>query len=311
MNDAASVQRMALEQDQRISEVVKRERSRLGNFIRRRVPDPRDAEDILQEVFYELVEANRLLMPIDHVTGWLFRVARNRIIDLFRKKKPESFSDAAVEDEDGELLRLEDLLPSPDAGPEALYARSVLLDELEAALDELPDEQREVFVAHELEGLSFKEIAAETGVSVNTLLSRKRYAVLHLRERLAGAFTTNLRKHEGTEYEKENDFHGSAGDSGDAAIYLHRRRSSAASVELAAAAALRLAPDYVLAGSGNSGAVPDTVRRLWRPRLPPLQLAAAHGRALAAHDARGAGKIPAGYARTVRLRCTPAAEAKP
>jgi RNA polymerase sigma factor (sigma-70 family) len=184
MNDAASVHRMALEQDQRISEVVKRERSRLGNFIRRRVPDPRDAEDILQEVFYELVEANRLLMPIDHVTGWLFRVARNRIIDLFRKKKPESFSDIGAEDEDGEGLRLEDLLPSPDAGPDALYARRVLLDELEAALDELPDEQREVFVAHELEGLSFKEIAAETGVSVNTLLSRKRYAVLHLRRQL-------------------------------------------------------------------------------------------------------------------------------
>ena len=184
MNDAASVHRMALEQDQRISEVVKREQSRLGNFIRRRVPDPRDADDILQEVFYELVEANRLLMPIEHVAGWLFRVARNRIIDLFRKKKPESFSDSAVEGDDGELLRLEDLLPSPDAGPEGLYARSVLLDELEIALDELPDEQREVFVAHELEGRSFKEIAAETGVSVNTLLSRKRYAVLHLRRQL-------------------------------------------------------------------------------------------------------------------------------
>jgi len=188
MNEAASLQRMAIEQDQRISEVVKRERSWLGNFIRRRVPDPRDAEDILQEVFYELVEANRLLMPIEHVTGWLFRVARNRITDLFRKKKPESFSDAALEGEDGELLRLEDLLPSPDAGPEALYARSVLLDELEAALDELPEEQREVFVAHELEGLSFKEIAADTGVSVNTLLSRKRYAVLHLRQRLRSIY---------------------------------------------------------------------------------------------------------------------------
>ena len=188
MNDAASLRRMALEQDQRISEVVKREQSRLGNFIRRRVPDPRDAEDILQEVFYELVEANRLLMPIDHVTGWLFRVARNRIIDLFRKRKPESFSDAGVEDEDGELLRLEDLLPSPDAGPDALYARGVLLDELEDALDELPEEQREVFVAHELEGRSFKEIAADTGVSVNTLLSRKRYAVLHLRERLQSIY---------------------------------------------------------------------------------------------------------------------------
>jgi RNA polymerase sigma factor (sigma-70 family) len=191
MRDAASVvritERMSLEQDRRISEVVKREQSRLSNFIRRRVPDPRDAEDILQEVFYELVEANRLLMPIEHVTGWLFRVARNRITDLFRKKKPESFSDAPVAD-DEELLHLEDLLPSPDAGPDALYARSVLLDELEFALDELPDEQREVFVGHEIEGRSFKEMAAETGVSVNTLLSRKRYAVLHLRERLRSMY---------------------------------------------------------------------------------------------------------------------------
>ena len=177
---------MALEQNQRISEVIKREQSRLGNFIRRRVPDPRDAEDILQEVFYELVEANRLLMPIEHITGWLFRVARNRITDLFRKKKPESFSDTVVADD--ELLQLEDLLPSPAAGPEALYARNVLLDELELAVDELPEEQREVFVAHELEGRSFKEMAAETGVSVNTLLSRKRYAVLHLRERLQSIY---------------------------------------------------------------------------------------------------------------------------
>ena len=191
MSGAVSLERMALEPDQRISEVVKREQSRLRNFIRRRVPDPRDAEDILQDVFYELVEANRLLMPIEHVTGWLFRVARNRITDLFRKKKPESFSDTALannDDGDGELLllqmQLEDMLPSPDAGPEALYARNLLLHELELALDELPEEQRKVFVAHELEGRSFKEIAAETGVSVNTLLSRKRYAVLHLRERL-------------------------------------------------------------------------------------------------------------------------------
>ncbi|HWZ97178.1 MAG TPA: sigma-70 family RNA polymerase sigma factor [Candidatus Dormibacteraeota bacterium] len=183
MNEPANATAMT-EQDRQISEVVAVERSRLRNFIRRRVPDPRDAEDILQEVFYELVEANRLLMPIEHVTGWLFRVARNRITDLFRKKRPENFSDAAVEDEDGELLQIENLLPSPDAGPEALYVRSVLLDELELALDELPDEQREVFVAHELEGRSFKELSAETGVNVNTLLSRKRYAVLHLRERL-------------------------------------------------------------------------------------------------------------------------------
>ena len=180
----ASVDHMALEQDQRISEVVKREQSRLRNFIRRRVPDPRDAEDVLQDVFYRLVEANRLLMPIEHVTSWLFRVARNRITDLFRKKTPEPFSDAAVEGEEGELLQIEDLLPSPDAGPEALYFRNLLLDELALALDELPDEQREIFVAHELEGRSFKELAEETGVSVNTLLSRKRYAVLHLRARL-------------------------------------------------------------------------------------------------------------------------------
>jgi RNA polymerase sigma factor (sigma-70 family) len=151
------------------------------------VPDPRDAEDILQDVFYKLVEANRLLMPIDHVTGWLFRVARNRITDLFRKKKPERFSDIAA-DQDDELLQLEELLPSPDAGPEALYARHVLLDELEVAIDELPVEQREVFVAHELEGRSFKEIAAETGVSVNTLLSRKRYAMRRLRARLQGIY---------------------------------------------------------------------------------------------------------------------------
>ena len=168
---------MALEQDQRISEVVRREQSRLRNFIRRRVPDPRDAEDILQDVFYKLVEANRLLMPIEHVTGWLFRVARNRITDFFRKKTPESFDEL-----------LEDLLPSPDAGPEALYARNVLLDELELAVDELPEEQRAVFVAHELEGRSFKEIASETGVNVNTLLSRKRYAVLYLRERLQSIY---------------------------------------------------------------------------------------------------------------------------
>jgi RNA polymerase sigma factor (sigma-70 family) len=171
-----------------ISEIIAEEGARLRNFIRRRVPDPSDAEDIVQEVFYELVEANRLLMPIEHVTGWLFRVARNRITDLFRKKKPESFSDAAIEDEDGELLQIEDLLPSPDAGPEALYARNLLLDELELALDELPEEQRDVFVAHELQGRRFKEIAAETGVSVNTLLSRKRYAVLHLRRRLRSIY---------------------------------------------------------------------------------------------------------------------------
>ena len=163
---------MAFEQDQRISEVVKREQSRLRNFIRRRVPDPRDAEDILQDVFYKLVEANRLLMPIEHVTGWLFTVARNRITDLFRTTRDE------------EEIDLDELLASDETEPDALFTQRVLVDELEAAIAELPADQRAVFVAHEFEGRSFKELAAETGVSVNTLLSRKRYAVLHLRERL-------------------------------------------------------------------------------------------------------------------------------
>ena len=200
MNGAVSLKRMALEQDQRISDVIKREQSRLRNFIRRRVSDPVDAEDILQDVFYKLVEANRLLMPIDHVTGWLFRVARNRITDLFRtsKRREATFTDAAGSpqvnnlryptEEGGDVLRIEDLLPSPDAGPEAIYVRNVLLDELELALDELPEEQREVFVAHELEGRSFKELSAESGVNINTLLARKRYAVLHLRERLQSIY---------------------------------------------------------------------------------------------------------------------------
>ncbi len=202
MNDVASLERiteqMSLEQDQRISDVVKRDGSRLRNFIRRRVADPLDAEDILQETFYELVEANRLLMPIEHVTGWLFRVARNRITDLFRKKKPERFGDVAAADggEEGGSLGLEDLLPSPDDGPEALYARNVLLEEFEFAIEELPEEQREVFVGHEIEGRSFKEMAGESGVSVNTLLSRKRAAVMHLRERLESIYRefTKMRK---------------------------------------------------------------------------------------------------------------------
>ena len=185
---------MMIEQDLSISEVIAEERARLRNFIRKRVPNEADVEDLLQEVFCELVEANRLLMPIDFVTGWLFRVARNRITDLFRKKKPENFTDAAAADEDGELLQIEDLLPSPDAGPEALYVRSVLLDELESALGELPAEQREVFIAHELEGRSFKELSAESGISVNTLLSRKRYAVLHLRQRLQSIHDEFTRK---------------------------------------------------------------------------------------------------------------------
>jgi RNA polymerase sigma factor (sigma-70 family) len=183
MGEAMSVAAM-IEQDRQISQVIAEERSRLRNFIRKRVPNEADVDDLVQEVFYELVQAHRLLMPIDYVTGWLFRVARNRITDLFRKKRPENLTDAAVENEDGELLRIEDLIPSRDAGPEALYLRGLLLDELEDALAELPPEQREVFLAHELEGRSFNELSAETGLNLNTLLSRKRYAVLHLRRRL-------------------------------------------------------------------------------------------------------------------------------
>jgi RNA polymerase sigma factor (sigma-70 family) len=167
------------DQDQRISDAVTREGSRLRGFIRRRVPDARDAEDILQDVFSALVEANRLLVPIEHVTGWLFRVARNRIIDLFRARRPELSA---------ERLELDDVLPSPDAGPDEEYARRVLLESLEQAIGELPADQRDVFIAHELEGRSFKEISAATGVGVNTLLSRKRYAVLRLRERLRSAY---------------------------------------------------------------------------------------------------------------------------
>ena len=162
---------MPSESDEPLDDIVNRERSRLRSFIRRRVRDPRDAEDILQDVFSALVEANRLLMPIDHVTGWLFRVARNRITDLFRARTPER-------------LEFEDLLPSPNGGPEAEYARAELIAALEQAIAELPQEQRDVFVAHELEGRSFKELSAATGVGINTLLSRKRYAVLRLRERL-------------------------------------------------------------------------------------------------------------------------------
>jgi RNA polymerase sigma factor (sigma-70 family) len=188
MDEALRKQWMMAEQDDRISEAIDRDQTRLRNFIRRRVADPSDAEDILQEVFYELVETYRLMKPIEQVGAWLFRVARNRITDLFRKRKPEASTNDPVAEEEGEFLTLEDLLPSRDAGPEAAYARTVLLAELEDALEELPDEQREVFLAHEIEGRSFKDLAAETGLSVNTLLSRKHYAVIHLRERLRAVY---------------------------------------------------------------------------------------------------------------------------
>ena len=179
---------MMLEQDRQISEAVEQQRSRLKSFISRRVADPSDVEDILQEVFFELVEAYRLMKPVETASAWLLRVARNRIIDQFRKKKPVPLADLNVESEEGEMLALEEFLPSSDAGPEAAYARAVLIEELENALEELPEQQRLVFIEHEIEGRSFKELAAETGVSLNTLLSRKRYAVLHLRQRLQSVY---------------------------------------------------------------------------------------------------------------------------
>src|SRR5713101_4395933 len=189
MDDALRKQWMMAEQDQRISDAINREQVRLRNFIRKRVADQSDADDILQEVFYELVEAYRMMKPVEQVGAWLFQVARNRITDLFRKKRPEALrNDPVAYEKDGESLLLQDLLPSPDAGPEEAYARNVLLEELDAALDELPEEQREVFIAHELEGYSFKELAAATGLGINTLLSRKHYAVVHLRRRLQAIY---------------------------------------------------------------------------------------------------------------------------
>lgn len=188
------IPRLTAEQNQQISEVVRSERVRLRNFVRKRVPDAGDAEDILQDVLYELVQAYRLTKPIEHASAWLYRVARNRIVDFFRKKRVAALGDVlagGAEDED--VLTLADLLPSPDAGPEAVYARSVLLEELNTALDELPEEQRDVFIAHEIEGRSFKELSARTGVGLNTLLSRKRYAVVHLRRRLQAIYDEYLK----------------------------------------------------------------------------------------------------------------------
>ena len=176
------------EQDEWIAQAIERDGSRLRNYIRKHVLDREATEDILQEVFCELVEAYRLVKPIQQVSGWLFRVARNRIIDRVRGRKMESLAAPNLGDEDNVPVMLEDLLPSPDSGPEAAYARSVLLDEIEEVLAEMPPEQRAVFIAHEWEGYSFKELSAETGVSVNTLISRKHYAVLHLRRRLQSIY---------------------------------------------------------------------------------------------------------------------------
>jgi len=182
MEEVLRIPRLTAEQNRQISEVVGRERGRLRNFVRKRVPDAADAEDILQDVLYELVQAYRLMQPIEHAGAWLYRVARNRIVDLFRRKRL-----AALED-------LGDLLPSPDAGPEAVYARTLLIEELNAALEELPEAQRDVFVAHAMDGRSFKEIANETGVGLNTLLARKHYAVVYLRRRLQAIYDEYLNR---------------------------------------------------------------------------------------------------------------------
>jgi RNA polymerase sigma factor (sigma-70 family) len=184
MSEFVATERITGEQDRQVAEVIARERPRLRNWIRRRLADPSEVEDVLQDVFFELVQVDQLLSPIEDVGAWLYRVARNRITDLFRKKRPEALADQVIASNAGEALALEDLLPSPEAGPEAIYARGILVEELADSLEALPAEQREVFLAHEIEGLSFREISALTGTSVNTLISRKRYAVLQLRRRL-------------------------------------------------------------------------------------------------------------------------------
>lgn len=188
MEEALSHEGITTDQNRRISETLVREQARLRQFIRQRVRDDGDAEDIFQEVFYELVDTYRMLKPVEQAGAWLFRVARNRIIDLFRKRRPVLGNDSMPATEEGEALPWEDLLPSSDAGPEAAYARSVLLEELDAALEELPKEQRDVFVAHEIEGRSFKELSEATGIGINTLLSRKRHAVQQLRRRLQSIY---------------------------------------------------------------------------------------------------------------------------
>jgi RNA polymerase sigma factor (sigma-70 family) len=194
MEQALRIPQQIAEQNRQISEVVQRERARLRNFVRKRVPDAGDAEDILQDVLYELVSTYRLIHPVEHVSAWLYRVARNRIVDFFRKKRLAALGDAVVERADDEgALTLEDLLPSPDGGPDAAYARTVLLHELNVALDELPVEQRDVFIAHEIDGRSFKDLVGDTGVGLNTLLSRKRYAVMHLRRRLQSIYDEYLK----------------------------------------------------------------------------------------------------------------------
>jgi RNA polymerase sigma factor (sigma-70 family) len=190
----STLEQATAEQNQWIAQAIEKDQSRLRNYIRKHVLDREATEDILQEVFTELVEAYRLVKPIEQVSAWLFRVAKNRIVDRFRGRQMESLTATNDNEDDDVPLLLEDLLPSPDEGPEAAYARSVLMDEIEEALEDMPEEQRSVFIAHEWEGYSFKELSAETGVSVNTLLSRKHYAVLHLRSRLKSIYEQFVKK---------------------------------------------------------------------------------------------------------------------
>jgi RNA polymerase sigma factor (sigma-70 family) len=179
MNAAAD---RKVDQDRRISEAFAREATRLARFIRGRVSDVGVAEDILQDVFSEFIESERRVLPIEQAGAWLFRVARNRITDWYRRKKPETRAPRRGE------LSWEDTFPSPDAGPDELYARERVLQKLVAALQELPEGQRTTFIAHELDGLSFQEIAELTGESVNTLLSRKYAAVQSLRKKLRSVY---------------------------------------------------------------------------------------------------------------------------
>lgn len=176
------------EQNRLFSEAIERNWPRLRNFLRRYAGDTGEVEDILQDVFYELLEAYRMMKPIEHVSSWLFRVARNRVVDLFRKRKAVSLSEPVKSEEDSLLLTLEDLLPSPNEGPDAIYARRIMLEAIEDAIEELPKEQRDIFIAHEVMGISFKQYAAESGIGMNTLLSRKRYAMLSLRQRLQSLY---------------------------------------------------------------------------------------------------------------------------
>ena len=183
--DAAAL-RHPMSQDRQIAAVMLRERGRLLAFIRRRIDDAAEAEDILQEAFYELVAAARLAQPVEQIGAWLLRVVRNRIIDRFRRKRPELLLDRAGGADEERVL--DELLPAADGTPETAAMRAVLLDEIEAALEELPREQREVFIAQELDGLTFRELAERSGESINTLLARKRYGVLRLRERLQAVY---------------------------------------------------------------------------------------------------------------------------